>query len=128
MGIPAAFPIATPSLLIVVVARPWLRSLFWKLLIRLVLSRIILVLGHFPATIVVGHFPATIVVLMMVLLGPLALSHGHGSVGSLGLKSWACGHNNFDADSVEDDTGHESFHCNHGNLGGNPCQKIGRLN
>ena len=119
MGIPAAFPIATPSLLIIVVARPWLQSLFCKLLIRLVLSRIILVLGHFPAT---------IVVLMMVLLGPLALSHGHGSVGSLGLKSWACGHNNFDADSVEDDTGHESFHCNHGNLGGNPCQKIGRLN
>ena len=39
----------------------------WKLLIRLVLSRIILVLDHFPAT---------IVVLMMVLLGPLALSHG----------------------------------------------------
>ena len=67
MGIPAAFPIATPSLLIVVVARPWLQSLFCKLLIRLVLSRIILVLDHFPAT---------IVVLMMVLLGPLALSHG----------------------------------------------------
>jgi hypothetical protein len=68
MGIPAAFPIATPSLLTVVAARLWLQSLFWKLLMKLVVSRIILDLGHFPAT---------IVILMMVLLGSiLALSHG----------------------------------------------------
>lgn len=77
MGVPAALPIGTPSLLIVVAARPQLQSLFWELLMRLVLSmsRIILVLVHFPAT---------IVILMMVLLGSmLALSHGPAAINIL---------------------------------------------
>jgi hypothetical protein len=71
VGKPAAFPVGTPSVLIVVAAWPQLWLLFQKLQ-RLVLSRVILVLVHFPVA---------IVILMMVLLGSiLVLSHGPAAI------------------------------------------------